>query len=326
MTSSSIIYLFVIIVIFIIIIYFLKTKPILERFNVYMQNGNKILHHSESKYQTIDLVQDNSTKDVCMFLNGQIQNHSKEAYISHYAMVDISIMLYNGNPQNMLILGGGDGYPAMRALEHNNLKIKNVEIDGQLVDFVKTNNTMKHLTRNALNDKHIDIMINDAYDYIYKDENRYDIIIHDIETITNNNVTEFKSHDNYIINTLLSNKGILNYTDYIENENKDLEFKRLFEKYFQMKNKLSNKPYFILLLSTFKDFKYFNKYCLFEINNFKKKYVHAEIGIMIYDFQVKCGSIGEYGEEMYVYLSKEKFNKKNTNIQFYPFHLFLNNN
>lgn len=54
----------------------------------------------------------------------------------------------------------------MRALEHNNLQIKNVEIDGQLVDFVKTNNMMKHLTHNALNDKRVNLIIQDAYKYL----------------------------------------------------------------------------------------------------------------------------------------------------------------
>lgn len=310
-----------IIVIFISIIiwYLYYAKIFAEGLTVYEQHGNKVLHQSESKYQTIDLVQDKSTKDVCMFLNGEIQNHSKEIYKSHYAMVDISIMLYNGTPKNILILGGGDGYPAMRALEYNNLNIKNVEIDGKLVNFVKSNNLMRKLTHNALNDQRVDLYIQDAYEYIYQDVNSYDIIIHDIETLTNNNITEFKPHDNYILNKLLNNKGILNYTDYIKNNNKDIEFQNLFDKYFQLKKKISNKPYFILLLSTNNDFKYFNKYCQFEIIDFKKKYKYAEIGIMIYDFQVKCGSIGEYGEEMYIYLSKEKFNKKNTNIQFYPF-------
>lgn len=77
--------------------------------------------------------------------------------------------------------------------------------------------------------------------------NTYDIIIHDIETITNNNITEFQN---------------------------------LFVNYFRLKKKLSNKPYFILLLSTYKDFKYFNKYCLFEIIDFKKTYKNVETGKM----------------------------------------------
>ena len=47
---------------------------------------------------------------------------------------------------------------------------------------------------------------------------------------------------------------------------------------------------------------------------------------MIYNFDVKCGNLGDYGEEMYVYLSKVKFNKNNVDIQFYPFELLLNKN
>ena len=40
--------------------------------------GIEILNHLESPYQTIDLVKDKKTKHISMFLNGAIQNHTKE--------------------------------------------------------------------------------------------------------------------------------------------------------------------------------------------------------------------------------------------------------
>ena len=67
--------------------------------------GLEILHHLESPYQTIDLARDKKTNHVAMFLNGAIQNHTKEFNKSHYAMVDIPIKLLNTPLKKQIALG-----------------------------------------------------------------------------------------------------------------------------------------------------------------------------------------------------------------------------
>ena len=148
-----------------------------------------------------------------MFLNGTIQNHTKEFNKSHYAMVDIPIKLLNTPLKNILILGGGDGYPAMRALKQKDVYIKNVEIDHVLIDFVKTNPIMRKYTQDAFNDPRLDLSAMDAYKYIYTEKRKFDIIVYDIaRTTTNNTVTDFAPCDDYVVENLLSDGGVLNYT------------------------------------------------------------------------------------------------------------------
>ena len=279
--------------------------------------GLEVLHHIESPYQTIDLARDKRTNHVAMFLNGAIQNHTKEFNKSHYAMVDIPIKLLNTPLKNILILGGGDGYPAMRALKQKDVYIKNVEIDHVLIDFVKTNPIMRKYTQDAFNDPRLDLSAMDAYKYIYTEKRKFDIIVYDIaRTTTNNTVIDFDSHDDHIIKNLLSDGGVLNYTMDMRGEFEELA--PLYKKYLKLK-KGSNKKHHMILIQTEDDFKRFNEQYPVSINKkLKETYPNSEIGIMMYNLKCSCGNY-RYYEELYFYISKQPFNKTNEDIEFYPF-------
>ena len=302
-------------ILLVLISVFVQVYFVYESYTNINTKGMQIIDQTKSKYQTIDLVRDKKTNNVCMFLNGVIQNHSKEYKRSHYAMVDISVKLLNSYPKNILILGGGDGFPAMRALTYNNVHVKNVEIDDTLIDFVKTNPIMKKNTRNAFNNPKLELKAMDAYNYIYQEKNKFDIIVHDIELNTNNSVTEFGSHDDYVLENLLSDKGVLNYTQDLTDDIP--EFKGVYKQYMKLKNK-SPKKHFMLLLQTKEEFDFLNGIGLFDVKKLKSKHPKSEIGIIMYDLEYFCGTY-EYGEELYFYLSKQPFNKSNNDIEFYPF-------
>ena len=279
-------------------------------------HGIEILNHLESPYQTIDLVKDKNTNDICMFLNGTIQNHTKEYQKSHYAMVDISIKMLNKAPEKILILGGGDGYPAMRALKQPNVYVKNIEIDDTLINFVKTNPTMRKLTQDAFNDPKLDLAAMDAYKYIYEEKNKFDLIVYDIaRETTNNTVTDFTRHDEYIVEHILSDDGIMNYTMDLHSDIP--EFKDIYRKYLTLQEN-SLKPNFMLLLDTKEEFDTFSKSCPINIIKLKERYPNSEIGISMYNLDCHCGNY-QYNEELYFYISKQPFNKASQDIEFFPF-------
>lgn len=295
-----------------------------SRFNWEMVNkggidtdGLRVLYHLESPYQTIDLARDLKTKHISMFLNGAIQNNTKEYEKSHYAMVDISGKLVKSQPKNILILGGGDGYPAMRALKQpGDPYVKNVEIDDVLIDFVKTNPIMRKHTQDAFNDPKLDLTAMDAYKYIYTEKRRFDVIVYDIaRAITNNTVTNFEPCDDHIIENLLASGGVMNYTMDLRAEIP--KFGPIFRKYLKLKKKC-NKEHLMLLLQTMDDFKKFSKHCPIDIVKLKERYPTSEIGIMMYDLRCSCGNY-RYNEELYFYICKEPFNKENEDIKFHSF-------
>ena len=270
--------------------------------------GLEIIEHIKSPYQTIDLVRDKETNHISMFLNGTLQNHTKEYKKSHYAMVDISIKLLHSPPRNILILGGGDGYPAMRALKQENV-------------YVKTNPIMRELSEDAFNDSRLDLSATDAYKYVYTENRKFDVIVYDIaRDVTNNSTIDFDSHDDYIIENLLEDDGVLNYTMDMRSEIPKLE--NIYKIYEELKRG-TIKSHHVILLQSEEDFTVFNRLYPVSINkNIKKKYPDSEIGIMILDLDSSCGRY-HYNEEVYFYISKQPFNKTSEDVNFIPFRSFF---
>jgi spermidine synthase len=280
-------------------------------------SGMDVLHHLESPYQTIDLVRDMKTNHIAMFLNGEIQNHTKEYKKSHYEMVDVSIKLLDGRPKNILILGGGDGYPAMRALKYNGIRVKNVELDETLIKFVQTNPIMRKLSEDAFNNPRLELVAMDAYEYIHEEKEKFDIIIYDVELNTNNIVTEFDHHHDHILENLLSKNGVINMTGHLGNSDIDAGFSEICENYINVKKSYNGKR-LIALLQTNDEFDIFDNYFPMNIKKLKRLHPNSEIGISIYDLDSACGNY-RYGQEIYFYISKEPFNKMNSDVNFYPF-------
>jgi len=293
----------------------------LRRYHIENYNNMTLIDEDESEFQTMQLFRDKKSGHYCLFLNDEIQNTSEEAYKTHELMVDVSVKLCKKDVvESILILGGGDGYPAMYALKHENASVTNVEIDDTLVDFIKTNKHTKELTDNAFNNPKLNLFTEDAYDYIYKDNMKYDVIIHDIELATNQNYNQFENHDMYILENMLSENGVLNYTDYIHDSDKN-EYKmtNISEILTKLKNSKNGKKFNILLFTNKEDFKYIKSFFMFDTTEIKKNYPNSEIGIAHESLSgVKCGTgePGVYGEEFYFYISKNTFNKSHPDIHY----------
>lgn len=279
--------------------------------------GMVVLHHLESPYQTIDLVRDVKTNHIAMFLNGDIQNHTKEYKKSHYAMVDVSIKLLDGRPTNILILGGGDGYPAMRALTHEGVRIKNVELDDTLIKFVQTNPIMRKLSEDAFNNPRLELIAMDAYEYIHREKEKFDIIVYDVELNTNTTVSELDHHHDHILENLLSRNGIINMTGHLGESHIRDGFSKMCKNYMNLQKRY-NGTHLIALLQTKEEFDIFDRYFPMNIKKLKERHPNSEIGISVYDLKSSCGTY-RYGEEIYFYICKEPFDKTNQDVDFYPF-------
>lgn len=280
-------------------------------------SGMDVLYHLESPYQTIDIVRDVKTNHIAMFLNGDIQNHTKEYKKSHYEMVDVSVKLFNGHAKNILILGGGDGYPAMRALKYDGVRVKNVELDGTLIKFVQTNPIMRELSEDAFNNPRLELITMDAYDYIYKENEKFDVIVYDVELNTNKMVIGLDDHHDHILENLLSENGVINMTGYPGNSAINTGFFEICENYLKLQKRYEGRRV-IALLQTKHEFDVLDKYFQMNIKKLKQLYPNSEIGISIYDLDSCCGNY-QYRHEIYFYISKEPFDKTNTDVNFYPF-------
>lgn len=148
-----------------------------------------LLHHQNTPYQDIKLYKTQEYKknfnlknkiDYYLLLNNMIQFHTREYQLSHNLQGLYPLFKYS--PKKVLILGGGDGFFADLASKTKSVEnITLVEIDQGMINMVKTNKTMRALTDDVFNKPNINIIINNAIDWIFKTNNKYDLIIEDIE-------------------------------------------------------------------------------------------------------------------------------------------------
>jgi len=162
------------IILFIIIIYLYKYQYIIENYKI----QNKPIYKKKSKYQLIELYQKNN--QFALFLNKEIQCMSNEYYISHYLQCYITVSKYK--PKTVLILGGGDLLCASMVLKFPFVeKVVLVEIDKEMIKMVKNNKIMMNITNNVIYNPKLKISYQDAFKYVMKTNDKYDMIIEDIE-------------------------------------------------------------------------------------------------------------------------------------------------
>ena len=160
----------------------------------YIYDDKNLIYNDKSKYQTIKLYKRKA--EYWLELNGQIQFHSAEHEKSHFLQCDIPIRKYR--PKKVLILGGGDGFPAEHILRYPFIEsVTMVEIDKKMIDMLKKSDLMKRITNNVVNNPKLRIIIGDAKKYVLTCKEKYDMIIEDIEHDYTNNQMDIVDYFDY---------------------------------------------------------------------------------------------------------------------------------
>lgn len=133
------------------------------------------LFHYISQYQEIDFF--NSEEFGTIFtLDGLIMVTEKDEFIYH-DMISHVPMAVNPNIKNVLVIGGGDGGTVRELTRYKGIeRIDLVEIDEMVI---KTCQEFLPLTSSKLNDKKVNLIIEDGVAFIQKQEAGYDLIIID---------------------------------------------------------------------------------------------------------------------------------------------------
>lgn len=177
--------------------WYLKTE--LAHFNIksikwlfkFTQSHKNILR-IESPYQNIDIIPKNFLKysipyldlygkGMALYLNRQPQFFSNFWKTYHESIVVGGPSLTGKEPENILILGGGDGLLASQIIEfYKNVNtITLVEIDPAMIKLATNYRPLSQLNQQAFKNKKVNIIIDDAFTYIAKDKKKYDAIFID---------------------------------------------------------------------------------------------------------------------------------------------------
>lgn len=145
--------------------------------------SNNVIYKHSTQYQRIVLTE--SMGDYQLFLNNNLQFNTKDEYRYHESLVHPAMSVAK-SPENVLVLGGGDGLAVREILKYPSVKkIDLVDLDEGMTKLFQTNEILVGYNKNALNDSKVKVFNQDAFIWIKDQKQKYDVIIIDFPDPTN---------------------------------------------------------------------------------------------------------------------------------------------
>ncbi len=154
-------------------VYFMERDPYAPIRHCYAISN--ILYEGKSKYQEIQVVESHYFGRM-LILDGVVQFTEKNEFFYH-EMLTHPVMFAHKNPENVLIIGGGDGGILREVLKHKSVK-KAVLVDIDK-DVVEVSKKFFPTVACSMDDPRAIILNEDGFKYIQDYKNEFDIIIVD---------------------------------------------------------------------------------------------------------------------------------------------------
>ena len=169
---------------------------------------DKVVYAKSSSYQRIVLT--HSAVDWKLFLNGNLQFSSADEYRYHEALVHPGLSLLD-KPSKVLVLGGGDGMAVREILRYHNVdSITLVDLDKEVTEMFKANETLSNLNQNALVSPKVKVINEDAFVWIRNYVGAFDFIVVDFPDPSNYSLGKLYTTTFYNeLYKILSDDGIL---------------------------------------------------------------------------------------------------------------------
>jgi len=142
-----------------------------------------VLYSETSKYQRVVVTA--GSHGVRLFLNGNLQFHSRDEYRYHESLVHPA-MAGHGAPKNVLVLGGGDGMAVREVLKYQSVqRVTLVELDPHMTQLFSTQPLLRQLNADSLRSPKLTIVNADAFGWLEANQTVFDVIIVDFPDPTN---------------------------------------------------------------------------------------------------------------------------------------------
>ena len=138
---------------------------------------DRVILSEHTPYQHI--VMTKHKDDVRLYIDGNTQFCSKDEYRYHEALVHIP-MSAASKKGNVLVLGGGDGLAVRELLKYENTHITLVDLDEKMIQISRENPNINELNEHSLDSDRLSVVIGDAYQYLVKVKEKFDVIIVDL--------------------------------------------------------------------------------------------------------------------------------------------------
>ncbi len=136
---------------------------------------NEVLYSEKTPYQNLSIV-DFVELGRALVLDDAVQTTIQDEFYYHEMIAHVPLFTHP-DPQDVLIIGGGDGGTAREVLKHKSVRrVDLVEIDERVIAACK-----KYLPEIScsFDDPRLNVIIADGVEYIKRPENEYDVVIID---------------------------------------------------------------------------------------------------------------------------------------------------
>lgn len=138
--------------------------------------AKEVLFSGQSPFQKVEIIDTDSALGKILTLDDLMMTTEGDEFFYHEMISHIPMMNHKC-PKSVLVIGGGDGGTVREVLKHNTVeRVVLCEIDGMVIDACK-----KYLPGIAgkLEDPHVEVLVEDAIEYIKNKENEFDIVLID---------------------------------------------------------------------------------------------------------------------------------------------------
>jgi spermidine synthase len=186
------------------------TSGAYERFLDKRLFQDPVVYREQTPYQKLTMTAWRG-KDFRLYINGNIQFSSVDEYRYHEALVHVPMSLVP-DVRKVLILGGGDGLVVKQIRDHYPKveEIVMVDLDPRMTELAKTHPTLRRINGGSMDDKRLEVVNDDAMNYVMDTKKQFDVIIIDLPDPNNESLSKLYSVEFYrLIRNRLQDNGVM---------------------------------------------------------------------------------------------------------------------
>lgn len=145
--------------------------------------GDRVVLRASSPYQRV--VVTSGPAGIRLFLNGNLQFHSRDEYRYHEALVHPALAA-QGAPRKVLVLGGGDGLAVREILKYPSVQqVTLVDLDAEVTRLFSTQPMLRALNHDSLSSPKVRVVNEDAFRWLDETREVYDAVVIDFPDPSN---------------------------------------------------------------------------------------------------------------------------------------------
>jgi spermidine synthase len=139
--------------------------------------NDKVVYSTSTPYQRIVITK--SKRDLRLYLNNNLQFSSADEYRYHEALVHPA-MTAAEQPQQVLVLGGGDGLAVREILKYPSVRhVQLVDLDPAMTKLFSSQEILMKINHHSFSDPKVTITNADAFTWLRSNKKKFDCVIID---------------------------------------------------------------------------------------------------------------------------------------------------